>query len=191
MDSDNDLIDSRYAQENNGETDKALRKPTADIYLRLAAESDLIAINDLYNYYVLHSTCTYQEQPEPISDRHIWFHNHGQKHPVIVAVYRGKVVGWGSLSPYHQRTAYRHTVENSVYVHPDWHHHGIGSLLLQDLIKRSRELGHRAIIAAIDSDQTDSIRLHAKYNFQHAGRLQRVGLKFGQWLDAIYMELLL
>jgi L-amino acid N-acyltransferase YncA len=191
MDSHNDSNDSRHGQENNGETDKALTKLTSEIYLRLAAEPDLIAINDLYNYYVLHSTCTYQEQPEPICDRHIWFHHHGQQHPVIVAVYRGMVVGWGSLSPYHQRTAYRHTVENSVYVHPDWHHRGIGSLLLQDLIKRSRELGHRAIIAAIDSDQTHSIRLHAKYNFQHAGRLQCVGLKFGQWLDAIYMELLL
>jgi len=165
--------------------------PGFDIKLRPAAESDLAAINDIYNYYVLNSTCTYQEQPEQIRARQLWFRNHGRRHPVIVAVHNKEVVGWGSLSPYHKRAAYRHTVENSVYVHPDWHRRGIGSSLLEDLIRRSRELGHRAIIAAIDSDQTDSIRLHAKYNFQQAGRLRCVGRKFGRWLDVVYMELLL
>jgi phosphinothricin acetyltransferase len=171
--------------------EKSAHKIILKASLRPAVESDLSVINDIYNYYVLNSTCTYQEQPELLSDRHIWFHNHDQSHPVIVAEYKEQVVGWGSLSPYHQRTAYRFTVENSVYVHQDWHNRGIGSLLLQELIKRSRELGHHAIIAAIDSEQTQSIRLHAKHDFQHVGRLQNVGLKFDRWLDVIYMELLL
>ena len=191
MDSDNDLAENIQARENDSAEGESLHEPIFDLNLRPAAESDLSTINDIYNYYVLNSTCTYQEQPELIGDRYIWFHNHGPRHPVIVAEHKEQVVGWGSLSPYHQRTAYRHTVENSVYVHHDWHGRGIGSLLLRDLIKRSRDLGHRAIIAAIDSDQTHSIDLHAKHNFQHVGRLQRVGTKFGRWLDVIYMELLL
>jgi L-amino acid N-acyltransferase len=161
------------------------------IKLRPAMEPDLKAINDIYNYYVLESTCTYQEEPELLSDRQKWFHNHGQNFPATVAEYNEQIVGWSSLSPYHQRSAYRHTVENSIYVCHDRHRHGIGSLLLQDLIQKARALDYRAIIAGIDADQASSIALHAKYNFQHVGHLQQVGFKFGRWLDVIYMELLL
>jgi L-amino acid N-acyltransferase len=172
------------------ETGNSSNPPARLIILRPAAESDLSVINDIYNYYVLQSTCTYQEQPELLSDRRKWFQHHHDKYPVTVAECDGQVVGWSSLSPYRARTAYRHTVENSIYVHHDWQRRGIGSLLLQDLIGKSRALGHHAIIAVIDSRQTHSIALHAKFNFQHVGQLKHVGLKFGQWLDSIFMELL-
>jgi L-amino acid N-acyltransferase YncA len=110
---------------------------------------------------------------------------------VIVAVVEEQVVGWGSLSAYHKRSAYRHTVENSVYIHHQHHRRGIGSLLLQELIVRSRALGHRAIIAGIDADQAASVALHTKFHFVKVGHFKQVGLKFGRWLDVIYMELML
>jgi L-amino acid N-acyltransferase len=159
--------------------------------IRAAAESDLVAINDIYNHYVLHSTCTYQEEPEALESRRQWFHHHGDKHPVIVAVADAQVIGWGSLSAYHERSAYRHTVENSVYVHHQHHRCGIGSFLLQELIVRSRDLGHRAIIAGIDGEQTASVALHAKHGFEKVGHLKQVGFKFGRRLDVIYMQLIL
>src|SRR5215831_3827618 len=133
------------------------------VEIRLASKADLRAINDIYNHYVLHSTCTYQEEPETIERRRDWFQRHGPSHPIIVAEVDGRVVGWGSLSSYHARSAYRRTVENSVYVHHEQHRRGIGSVLLQDLIVRARALGHRAIIAGIDSDQKGSVALHAKF----------------------------
>ena len=70
--------------------------------VRTATEADLTAINDVYNHYVLHSTCTYQEEPETIEDRHKWFHHHSEKHPVTVAEINSQIVGWGSLSAYLQ-----------------------------------------------------------------------------------------
>lgn len=159
--------------------------------VRPAAESDLGAINDIYNHYVLHSTCTYQEEPEPLAARSDWFHHHGPQHPVIVAELNGRVVGWGSLSSYHPRSAYRRTVENSVYVHHELHRRGIGSDLLQELIVRARAVGHKAIIAGIDADQPASIALHARFQFEKVGHFKQVGFKFGRWLDVVYMELLL
>ena len=159
--------------------------------IRPATESDLVAINDIYNHYVLHSNCTYQEEPETIENRRKWFHHHGEKHPVIVAEMNGCVVGWGSLSAYHERSAYRHTVENSVYVHHQYHRQGIGSLLLQKLVDLAKNAGHRAIIAGIDSGQAGSVALHAKFRFQEVGRLKQVGFKSSRWLDVIYMELML
>lgn len=161
----------------------------ARVTLRSATEADLAAINDIYNHYVELSTCTYQETPETPEGRLAWFRRHGGPHPVIVAEAGEAVVGWGSLSSFHPRSAFRHTVENSVYVRHDHHGRGIGSLLLQDLISRARSLGHRAIIAAIDANQAPSLALHAKFQFQEVGRLRRVGLKFGRWLDVVYLEL--
>lgn len=162
-------------------------KPSYNI--RPAVEADLPAINDIYNHYVLHSTCTYQEEPETLEDRQRWFRRHGEKHPVIVAEANGQVAGWGSLSPFHPRSAYRHTVENTVYIHHALLGQGIGSLLLQELIDRSGDLGHRAIIALIDGDQAASVALHAKFGFDKAGHLKGVGFKFGRWLDVVYMQL--
>jgi len=159
--------------------------------IRLATPADLQAINEIYNHYVLCSTCTYQEQPEPIESRREWFARHDRQHPVTVAEIAGQVVGWGALSAFHARSAYRFTVENSVYVHHQHHGRGIGSAILKDLIDRARALGHRAIIAAIDADQALSIALHSRLGFEQVGRLKSVGLKFGRWLDVIYMELLL
>ena len=159
--------------------------------IRLATEADLVAINDIYNYYVLHSTCTYQEEVEPIEGRRTWFLKHGAMHPATVAELDGCVVGWGSLSPFHARSAYRFSVENSVYVHHEFHRRGIGAIILKDLIERARALGHRTIIAGIDAEQTPSIAIHAKFGFAQVGRLNQVGFKFGRWLDVVYMELLL
>ncbi|TAK99942.1 MAG: N-acetyltransferase family protein [Verrucomicrobia bacterium] len=163
----------------------------AAVTIRRAREADLPAINDIYNHYVLHSTCTYQEEPETIENRCAWFQQHGELHPVIVAEQAGEIVGWGSLSAYHRRSAYRRTVENSVYVHHHRHRCGLGSMLLRDLISRAREAGHRAIIAGIDGEQAASVALHAKFGFETVGQLKQVGFKFGRWLDVIYMELLL
>jgi phosphinothricin acetyltransferase len=159
--------------------------------IRAATQDDLTAINDIYNYYVSNSTCTYQEEPEKIESRQQWFAKHGARHPITVAEIDGRIVGWGSLSAYHERSAYRNTVENSVYVHPEFHRRGIGAAILADLIVRARAIGHRAIIAGIDAEQTASVALHAKFGFQHVGHLKQVGLKFNRWLDVIYMELFL
>lgn len=161
------------------------------VQIRPATLDDLPAINDIYNYFVLNSACTYQEIPETMNDRHAWFTSHGPPHPVTVALLAGDVVGWGSLSPYHERSAYRRTVENSVYVAHTHHGRGIGRLILQDLIERARSIGHHTIIAGIDGEQAASIALHAKMGFLEVGHLRQVGFKFGRWLDVRYFQLML
>jgi L-amino acid N-acyltransferase YncA len=162
-----------------------------NLTIRAAATTDLPAINDIYNHYVLHSTCTYQEEPEPIESRRKWFEAHGERHPVTVALLDDRIVGWGSLSPFHARSAYRETVENSVYVHHQMHRRGIGSLILQDLIERARAIGHHTIIAGIDGEQAASLAIHARFGFEKVAHLKEVGLKFGRRLDVIYMQLML
>lgn len=170
----------------------------AVVVIRPAALADLPAINAIYNHYVLHSTATYQEEPEPITGREAWFARHGPSHPVTVAVdasgtlgAAGAVVGWASLSPFHARSAYRFTVENSVYLHPDARGRGLGTRLLADLLDRGRALGHRSVVALIDADQPASIALHRRFGFAPAAHLNQVGFKFGRWLDVVYLQLML
>jgi len=159
--------------------------------IRPVTAADLPAINDIYNHYVLHSTCTYQEEPSTIPEREEWFAAHGPELPATVAVENDVVVGWASISRFHRRSAYRNTVENSVYVRHDLHGRGIGSILLGDSIDRARSVGHRTILALIDMDQKASIRLHVKFGFQQAAHLREVGFKFGRWLYFIYLQLML
>jgi phosphinothricin acetyltransferase len=168
-----------------------MSKDHSQLQIRLACAADLDPINGIYNHYVHHSTCTYAEEDCSMDERRRWFTAHGAAHPVTVATIKGDIVGWGSLSAFHLRSAYRFTVENSVYVAPDLHRQGIGAAILRDLIDRARALGHHAIVAGIDGEQQASLALHAKHGFRRVGHLPQLGFKFGRWLDVIYMELLL
>ncbi len=162
-----------------------------DVQIRPATAADVGAINDIYNHYVDHSTCTFAEKHESLDSRRQWFDSHGPSHPIIVATHDGRVVGWGSLSTYNSRCAYRSTVEDSVYISHDLHRRGIGAVLLADLIRRARELKHHTIIAGISADQQPSVAIHARHGFQKVAHLREVGYKFGRWLDVIYMQRML
>ena len=107
---------------------------------------------------------------------------------MIVAVERSQVVGFGALIPFRARQAYRHTVENSVYVRADRHGLGIGKALLMDLLQRATALGHRTVIAAISADQAQSVNLHRGLGFFKTAHLEQVGFKFDRWLDVVYLQ---
>src|SRR3954468_11342495 len=161
------------------------------LHLRPATEADLLAINDIYNWYVPRSTCTYQEADETIEERRAWYAHHGPRHPVTVAERDGELVGWGALSDYRARSAYRFTCENSIYVRHDLQGQGIGSALLADLIERAKAIGFHSIIAGIDGEQAASVALHARFGFVDCGRQNQVGFKFERWLDVVFMQLML
>lgn len=159
--------------------------------IRLATPVDLTAINEIYNHYVLHSTCTYQEEPSTAAEREVWFLSHGPQHPITVAESDGAIVGWASLSPFHTRSAYRRTVENSVYVRHDRQRQGIGMALLVDSVERAKALGHHTIISLIDREQAASVNIHQRIGFEQVAHLKEVGFKLGRWLDVVYLQKLL
>ena len=162
------------------------------ITIRLAAAGDLPAINEIYNHYVLRSTCTYQLEPETEEARQKWFEEHSpDKYPVTVAIHDGTVVGWGAISPFRPRAAYAHSVEASVYLRHDVHRRGIGKALLLDLIARAKAAGHHALMGGASADQTASIALQESLGFRRVGHFKEVGFKFGGWLDVVYYQLML
>jgi len=162
-----------------------------DLIIRPARPADLSAINGIFNHYVAHSTCVWTMTPCSEAERLAWYEEHDASMPVLVAESGGHVVGWGALGSF--RTAYTlaGTLEDSVYVHHDFHRRGVGNRLLSELIGAARRGGLRSILANISADQTPSIRLHEKFGFQKVAHLRQVGRKFNQWFDAVYMQLLL
>jgi L-amino acid N-acyltransferase len=161
--------------------------------IRPAKREDLPAILEIYNDAVLTTTATYDYEPRSLEHRIKWFEDHEKINlPIFVAEEEnGQIVGWSSLSRYHDRAGYRFTCENSIYVAASARGRGIGKLLLAPLIESARSLGLRAIIAAIDATNAASVRLHAGFDFVEVGRFPNVGFKFERWLDLVYMELLL
>ncbi len=178
-------------QDVNPMSESPASTPTTDFSIRKAGPADLNAINDIYNYFVTRSSCTFQTDCSAGDERREWFSRHGPEYPVIVAEEQGAVIGWASLSPYHSRCGYRFTVEDSVYVRADCHGRGIGRALLTDLVRRATEIGHHSIIAMIAGDQPASVGLHAKQGFVQVAHLREVGYKFERWIDVIFMQRML
>lgn len=159
-----------------------------EIKIRKAEAGDLERINEIYNYYILNSTCTYQTEPEPIESRMNWFMNRNGKHPVLVAEVNSRVLGWGAISRFKERAAYENTGEVSVYIDSNWLHRGLGRAILIDLTGQAETSGLHTLMAVISADQTPSIKLHEKFGFKTVGRLKEAGYKFGKWLDVVYMQ---
>ena len=163
----------------------------SDVTVRLATPSDLPGIQEIYNEAVKTTTATYDYEPRSPEYRQRWFEQHqADGYPVFVAVDAAvRVVGWSALNKYHDRVGYRFTSENSVYIAADQRGRGLGRLLLAPLIAAARQRGLHALIAAIDAQNTASIRLHAAFGFEQVGLFKEVGFKFDRWLDVLYMEL--
>ncbi|MCH8200826.1 MAG: N-acetyltransferase, partial [Chloroflexi bacterium] len=102
--------------------------------VRSATEADVPAILDIYNEAILHSTATFDIEPQTLDERLQWFRETRPPHCVIVAEEEGRVVGWGCLRGFRTKVAYRFTAEDSVYIHEEHRGRGVGSLLLGELI---------------------------------------------------------
>jgi phosphinothricin acetyltransferase len=164
---------------------------TDDITICPARRADLAEINAIYNYYIAHSTCVWTTQPCSEGERMAWYEEHGPTMPILVAESNGRIVGWAALGSFRAAYTAAGVLEDSIYVHRDFHRRKIGSRLLQALIGAARENGLSSILANISADQTPSIRLHEKFGFQKVAHLRDVGQKFNQRFDAVYLQLLL
>lgn len=161
------------------------------ITIRRAVAADLPFIAAVMNHYIVTSTCTFHLEPRTPEDYAAWFRDRTDAHPVTVAALDGDTAGFGYLSPWRPREAYRRSVEGSVYVHPDRQRRGIGRALLTDLIERARSLGHRTLIGGTCTEAEASRALQRALGFRTVGVLKEVGCKFGRWLDVEHTQLML
>ena len=158
---------------------------------RLATVADAAAINAIYNYYVRNSVATFQIGDETTEEREEELRNRLPKQPLTVLEIEDEIVGWGALSPFQSRCAYRDAIELSAYVRHDHHRCGYGRIIVQDLIARATSSGYHSVIAVCCEESAGMINLLNSLGFVEAGRLRQVGSKFGRRLDVAYLQLLL
>ena len=162
------------------------------VVLRKAEVSDLEEILKINNHEILHSTINYDFVAKTLKEQTEWFN---QKNlagfPVLVAIFDGEIAGFATYGTFRPKPGYRFTVEHSVYLGQNFRGKGIGTLLLSEQIKIATEAGFHTMVGGIDSSNERSYLFHQKLGFKEVARFREVGHKFGQWLDIIFMQLIL
>ena len=160
------------------------------VVIRPSRETDLTEIAAIYGYHVLQGVASFEEVPPELDDiasRRRDILDRGL--PYLVAERSGHVLGYCYAGPYRTRSAYRFTVEDSIYIDQTEVGRGLGRALLAALLDRCTELGYRQMVAVIGgSDTLPSLRLHAALGFTQVGVLPAVGFKFGRWVDIVLMQ---
>ncbi|MBN6051856.1 N-acetyltransferase [Nonomuraea sp. RK-328] len=158
--------------------------------IRPALPADLEAVAEIFEHYVSHTVITFEQDPPAVAD---WSRRlddlAARGLPFLVAERSGEVAGYAYAGPWRPKPAYRHTVENSIYLAPELTGKGLGSALLGALVDRCAAAGMRQMIAVIaDSGSRASVALHERFGFTHVGRLSDVGHKHGRWIDTVLMQ---
>ena len=158
--------------------------------IRPATEADIPEIHAIYSHHVLHGTGTFDEDPPPVEEIMEKFrHVRDAGWSWLVATDDTGVLGYAYYTQFRDRSAYRYCFENSIYVRDDVRGQGVGKALVGQLIEDATAKGIRQMIAVIgDSDNVGSIGVHASLGFQRVGLLKSAGVKFGRWLDVVYMQ---
>jgi phosphinothricin acetyltransferase len=158
--------------------------------IRPARDTDLAAVQAIYAHHVLTSSASFELVPPTQAEmRNRYEAILAGGHPYLVADEGGTVLGYAYAGPYRARPAYRHTVEDSIYVAPSAVGRGVGRALLARLLVQCEAGGWSQMLAVIgDSANAASIALHSALGFRHAGTLHAVGWKFGRWIDSELMQ---
>jgi len=155
-----------------------------------ATTADIAAITAIYAEAVKFGNASFEWQAPDEAEMRRRFHTLVDNNfPYFVARVDKAVAGYAYAGPYRSRIGYQWTVENTVYVNPDFQKLKLGSMLLERIIQECVDKNFRQMIAVIgDSTNLGSIRLHEKFGFTHVGTLTDVGRKHETWLDSIIMQ---
>jgi L-amino acid N-acyltransferase YncA len=158
--------------------------------IRPATEADMAGVQRIYGDHVSHGLASFEETPPGIDEMMDRFRRlKGQSFPYLVAERARELLGYSYAGPYRARSAYRFTIENSVYVARHAAGQGLGRALLGELIRECEKGPWRQMVAIIgNSENKASIALHASLGFRLVGTLRAVGYKHDQWVDSVLMQ---
>lgn len=162
--------------------------------IRDCNQNDIQTITDIYNYFILKDgdLTTFEEVPvtyEIMLERFNSKTSNG--FPFIVAVNENEVImGYAYSSAYKERSAYRFSCEDSIYIHPNYQCKGIGTMLLKELLSKLEKIGIKQVVAVLGTQQDNpgSFKLHSQFGFESVGIYKSIGFKFGKWVDRLHMQ---
>lgn len=161
-----------------------------NVTVRQLEVEDVASISEIFGWYAVNSMVTFEETPRSDSSwDELRAATASRGLPFLVAEADGTVCGYAYAAPWRSKPAYRHTVEDSVFIAPGLIGHGIGRRLLTQLLTAAAAAGARQMVAVIaDTGDAASTGLHEACGFAPAGRLRSVGYKHGQWIDTVLMQ---
>lgn len=160
--------------------------------IRDSGAADLPRILAITNREILTGTALWTIVPATLASRGAWMaERQGAGYPVLVVVENGTVAGFGSYGAFRPHDGYLHTVEHSLYIDPAAARRGLGTAMLDALIRHAAAAGRHAMIGGIEAGNAASLALHQRLGFRAAGTLPQVGRKFDRWLDLVFMHRLL
>lgn len=157
--------------------------------IRPATPDDAAAVAAIYNHYVANTTITFEEEAVPVAGMAQRIADVSAGLPWYVCERAGEVIGYAYAAKWRVRSAYRFSVESSVYVADGAHGGGAGTGLYTALLDDLRGRGIQVAIGGIAQPNEASVRLHERLGFEKVAHFKRVGLKFGQWVDVGYWQL--
>lgn len=153
--------------------------------IRKARIEDLEQLQAIYNEAIENTTATFDMVKKDYENRLLWFEEH-QADPYVIFVDEidGKVAGYGSLSEYRDRPAFKQTVEISIYIAPEFRNRGIGKKLMKETLDFAYANPKiHSIVSLITGENQQSIHLHEMHDFEFCGKIKEAGYKFDRWLD--------
>ena len=159
--------------------------------IRAAQPSDTVNITDIYNHYIRNTVITFEEDVVSVNDMNKRLLNAKSLDlPWLVAEENnGKILGYAYASPWRERSAYRFTIEVTVYLSDLAIHRGIGSKLYDALFSELRKIPVHVVIGVIALPNEASVALHEKFGMSKTAHFKEVGYKFDQWIDVGYWQL--
>ncbi len=161
-----------------------------EIVRKVAAE-DAAEIARIYNRYIAATTVSFETEPVSQEQMRLRIAQISAAFPYFVYENEGRVEGWCYAHPWKERAAYANTLETTVYLAPEACGRGVGTRLMNALVRECRDLGFRALIACVTAENERSIEFHRALGFKPVSHFEQVGYKQGRWLDVVDLELLL
>jgi L-amino acid N-acyltransferase YncA len=159
--------------------------------IRKVALTDAKRIVEIYNYYIKDTTITFEEEEisKEIMEKRIYEKTVKEKLPWIVLEQDGEVQGYAYAGIWHKRSAYRFTVELSIYLDKKCLHKGFGRTLYTELLNIIKKTDIKNVLGVIALPNEASIHLHETLGFQKVGEFPHVGLKYNQWISVGFWQL--
>lgn len=161
-----------------------------NITIRPVAETDAEALARIYNHYITETTVSFETEPITAAEMLRRIRLISACHPYIVIEQEGRVAGYSYVHPWKERAAYCHTLELTIYLDHEARGRGLGSMLIDEILKECKEhTDCHALIASITEENKESMAFHRRHGFEQVSCFKKVGNKFGRWLDVVDMEL--
>lgn len=157
--------------------------------IRKVRISDSKDITNIYEYYIQHSTATFEETPVAESEMEIRIGHICKNYPYWVVEDDNIVIGYAYINSWKPRSAYKWSAEVSIYLSPNHLGKGIGKVLFEKLLEETKKTDIKTLLAGISLPNQSSIGLHEKYGFKKVAHFKNIGYKFKQWIDVGYWQL--